>query len=102
MAWDHSTNDARFPLAAARQSLYNGAMPTRSKRRPTRRAKRASSSAGTSGSHHFLTNSEGQRRAIILDMNYYLKLLGELHTLRAQAKLRGPVGPARGGRRSSR
>jgi len=49
-----------------------------------------------------LTNSEGQRRAIILDMNYYLKLLGELHTLRAQAKLRGPVGPARGGRRSSR
>jgi len=48
-----------------------------------------------------LTNSEGQRRAIILDMNYYLKLLAELHTLRAQAKQRD-AGPSRGGRRSSR
>jgi hypothetical protein len=52
--------------------------------------------------HHYLTNSEGQRRAIILDMNYYLKLLGEVHTLRALVKQRAPAGPSRGGRRSSR
>jgi hypothetical protein len=50
-----------------------------------------------------LTNSEGQRRAIILDMNYYLKLLAEVTTLRALVKQRGPTaGPSRGRRRPSR
>jgi len=81
-------------------------MAARSTRRPVRRttlskssSKKAAKAAGKP--HQFLTNSEGQRRAIILDMNYYLKLLGELHTLRAQAKQRGAAGPSRG-RRSSR
>ena len=78
-------------------------MATRSKRRPTRRATSSSKAAkAATKSHHFLTNSEGQRRAIILDMNYYLKLLGELHTLRAQAKQRGAGGGPSKSRRPSR
>jgi len=86
-------------------------MPTRSKRRPARPTKlsksttsssKAANAAAATRSHHFLTNSEGQRRAIILDMNYYLKLLGELHTLRAQAKQRGATAGSSKGRRSSR
>ena len=80
-------------------------MPTRTKRRPTRRAKSSSKAVKASAatrSHHFLTNSEGQRRAIILDMNYYLKLLGELHTLRAQAKQRGATAGSSKGRRPPR
>jgi hypothetical protein len=92
-------------------------MPTRLTRRVTRRTrssivkgvKRRSkgskkhSKAAALKSHNYLTNSEGQRRAIILDMNYYLKLLGEVHTLRALVKQRATAaGPSRGGRRSSR
>jgi hypothetical protein len=85
-------------------------MPTRSTRsakakKSSKRAHKRSSKpsgAAASTSHSYLTTSEGQRRAIILDMNYYLKLLGEVHTLRALVKQRATPGPSRGGRRSSR
>jgi len=98
-------NGVRIPLAAQDESLYNGAMPTRSTRRPARRAARASkpSRAAALKSHQYLTTAEGQRRAIILDMNYYLKLLGEVHTLRALVKQRSPAAaPSRGRRRTAR
>ena len=81
------------------------AMPTRPARRPTRRSKPRSSKPSKAAAlkpHNYLTNSEGQRRAIILDMNYYLKLLGEVHTLRALVKQRATAGPSRGGRRPPR
>jgi len=80
-------------------------MPTRSKRRPARGAARASnpSRPAASKQHQYLTNSEGQRRAIILDMNYYLKLLGEVHTLRSLVKQRGlAAAPSSGKRRPAR
>jgi len=34
-------------------------------------------------SPHYLTNPEGERRAIILGMDHYVKLLAELNSLRA-------------------
>jgi len=92
-----------FPLQQAPDPSIMGDVPSRSKRRPARRATRSPSPSSASSSRGFVTNPEGQRRAIILDMNYYLKLLAEVNTLRALVKQRSPAaGPARSGRRPAR
>lgn len=67
------------------------------------RSKRPAKSGAKSGSSGFLTNPEGERRAIILGMDYYVKLLAELNTLRALVKEHGLAAPsARAGRRPAR
>jgi hypothetical protein len=57
-----------------------------------RRADRAKPSSRPSSkppAGQFLTNPAGEKRAIILGMDYYLKLLSELNTLRGLVKQGG-------------
>jgi hypothetical protein len=46
-------------------------------------AKRPARPNAKSASPAYLTNPEGERRAIILGMDHYVKLLAELNSLRA-------------------
>lgn len=66
------------------------------------RSKRPAKSGAKNSATDFLTSPEGERRAIILGMDYYLKLLAELNSLRALVKERGLASSARAGRRPAR
>ncbi len=67
------------------------------------RSKRPAKSGAKNSATDFLTNPGGERRAIILGMDYYLKLLAELNSLRALVKERGlSASSARAGRRPTR
>ncbi|MEW6324705.1 MAG: hypothetical protein AB1515_04900 [Nitrospirota bacterium] len=71
--------------------------------RAAARSKRSVKPGAKHADSDVLTNSEGERRAIILGMDYYLKLLAELNTLRALVKEHGlAAAPARAGRRPAR
>jgi len=64
-------------------------MPASSKRSARAQAKRPPA--------NYVTGAEGERRAIILGMDYYVKLLAELNTLRSLVKRHGltPAPPAK-------
>jgi hypothetical protein len=99
-----------FSLAAQPRSHYNGAVAGHSIRRASR-SKRPVRSNSKGASPHYLTNPEGERRAIILGMDHYVKLLAELNSLRAlvarygltvPSPRIGPPAGQRAGRRPAR